>query len=81
MKAMVLNCMPIPLGDMNAWDAVDTSQMAGWPALYNSDTTWLNGAFDRNATGHPDYGWGVYNSQTHDVIGDSIFIIKLKTVL
>ena len=67
-----------PLGDMNAWDAVDTSQMAGWPALYNSDTTWLNGAFDRNATGHPDYGWGVYKSQTHDVIGDSLFIIKLN---
>ena len=38
----------------------------------------MNGAFDRHATGHPDYGWGVYNSQTHDVIGDSLFVIKLN---
>ncbi|MCP4310658.1 MAG: hypothetical protein GY790_05300 [Bacteroidetes bacterium] len=66
-----------PLGDLSAWDAVDASSLADWPALYNSDTSWFNGAFDRNATGHPDYGWGVYNSQNHDVIGDSLFIIKL----
>lgn len=67
-----------PNGDMTAWDEVDTTGMSAWPAMYNADTTWLNGAFDRNATGHPDYGWGVYNSQTHDVIGDSIFVIKLN---
>ncbi len=67
-----------PLGDMDAWDIVDTAGMASWPKMYNADTTWLNGAFDRNATGHPDYGWGVYNSTTHDVVGDSLFIIKLN---
>ncbi len=65
-----------PLGDHTAWDAIDTSGISEWPSLYNADTSWYFGAFDRNETGHPDYGWGVYNTQTHDVVGDSLFIIK-----
>ena len=44
--------------------------------MYNADTSWEYGAFDLNQTGGFDYGWGVYNVQTHHVIGDSIFIIK-----
>jgi hypothetical protein len=45
--------------------------------MYNADTTWTFGAFEKYSLGHPDYGWGVYNSQNHDVIGDSIFIISV----
>lgn len=67
-----------PNGDKDAWDALDTTGMSAWPAMFNADTSWLYGAFDRYATGHPDYGWGVYNTQTHDVLGDSLFIIKLN---
>lgn len=66
-----------PDGDKDAWDNVDTSGLEEWPTMFNSDTSWMYGAFDRNDTGHPDYGWGVYNTQSHDVIGDSLFIIKL----
>jgi len=67
-----------PSGDQAAWDAVDTAGIADWPVMYNSDTSWYYGAFDRNDTGHPDYGWGVYNTQSHDVMGDSLFIIRLS---
>lgn len=67
-----------PSGDQGDWDAVDTTGIADWPIMYNSDTSWYYGAFDRNDTGHPDYGWGVYNTQTHDVVGDSIFVIRLS---
>jgi len=35
----------------------------------------------RNATGHPDYGWGVYNTVTHNVTGDSIYVIKVGNEL
>jgi len=66
-----------PNGDQTAWDAIDTSSISEWQAMYNSDTSWYYGAFDRNDLGHPDYGWGVYNTQTHDVMGDSLFLIKL----
>lgn len=67
-----------PDGDKNDWENVDISKIDQWTPQYNSDTSWLFGAFDRNSLGHPDYGWGVYNSVSHDVVGDSLFIIKLN---
>jgi hypothetical protein len=66
-----------PLGDTAAWNSIDTNGMSGWPILYNGEDSWEDGAFNRHSTNHPDYGWGVYNAQSHDVIGDSIYIIKL----
>jgi len=45
--------------------------------MFNDPTDWENGAFSRNATGHPDYGWGIYNMATHVLTGDSIYIIQL----
>ncbi|MDA3944537.1 MAG: T9SS type A sorting domain-containing protein [Bacteroidetes bacterium] len=64
-------------GDTSNWNAIDTTGMAGWKRLYNSDSIWEDGAFNRNAMGHPDYGWGMYNMVSHDVVGDSIYIITL----
>jgi len=45
--------------------------------MRNSEETWEDGAFSAYASGHPDYGWAVYNSVTHNLIGDSLFVIKL----
>jgi hypothetical protein len=66
-----------PGGDKNAWADVDTANMASWIPQYNtySDSTWENGAFDKNDLGHPDYGWGQYDMTTHGVYGDSIHVI------
>jgi len=67
-----------PDGDTTAWNetlTIDSAKLANY--LYNSDTSWTTGAFDRNELGFPDYGWGVYNQVNHDVVGDSIFIIQL----
>jgi hypothetical protein len=68
-----------PNGNKDDWANVDTTGLSFVPKLYNtySDTTWQNGAFDKNALGHPDYGWGVYSSSSHNVVGDSIHIIQL----
>lgn len=66
-----------PHGDTAAWNAVDTLGFANWIPMYNSDTIWEDGAFSRNALGHPDYGWGIYNMITHNVVGDSLFVVKL----
>ncbi|MEJ2594885.1 MAG: T9SS type A sorting domain-containing protein [bacterium] len=54
-----------PYGDTSAWESVDTSNMALWKPLYNSPEYWEEGAFNRNSTGHPDYGWGWYNMVNH----------------
>ena len=67
-----------PNGDISSWNSVNTTGIGTWKALNNSDTTWSLGAFERNALGHPDYGWGIYNSVTHDVVGDSLFVIQLQ---
>jgi len=66
-----------PYGDVSSWSSVDISGIDTWKPMNNSDTTWSLGAFERNALGHPDYGWGIYNMLTHDVTGDSLFIIQL----
>jgi hypothetical protein len=66
-----------PDSDTSGWNTVDTSGLSTWPILYNSIMDWEEGAFNRNQSGHPDYGWGVYNTITHNVVGDSIYILKL----
>jgi hypothetical protein len=64
--------------DTSGWNAIDTTGLSSWPKLYNSLDSWEEGAFNQPPTNHPDYGWGVYNTITHDVVGDSIYILKLE---
>ena len=66
-----------PNGDTSAWATADTAGISGWEEMYNSPEVWEDGAFNKNALGHPDYGWGWYNMSDHHVYGDSIYIIKL----
>ena len=65
-----------PNGEIHDWASIDTNGMANWPLMYNSPEYWEEGAFNANAHGHPDYGWGVYNMVDHSVYGDSLFVIK-----
>ena len=65
-----------PNGDTSAWNTIDTTGMStNWKKMYNSKEYFEVGAFSINALGHPDYGWGVYNTVNHSVYGDSLFII------
>jgi len=62
--------------DTNDWAGLDTTGMRNNP-LHNSTEAWEVGAL--NNTGsltHPDYGWGLYNSITHDVNGSRIFVLQ-----
>src|SRR5262245_35166114 len=60
------------------WNAIDTAGMAGWPVLQNADTSWSRGAFNQTNTADEfDLGWGVYNSITHVVTGDSVHVMHL----
>ncbi len=65
-----------PKSDTSGWASVDTTGLFTWKPMYNDPKDWENGAFSRNATGGLDFGWGIYNVTTHDLTGDSIFIIK-----
>jgi len=66
-----------PDGDTSDWASMDTTGLSTWNVLFNSPEYWEDGAFNRSATGHPDYGWGVYNSVTHNIIRDSLYVIKV----
>ncbi len=66
-----------PKGDTSAWDHMDTTGMSTWKPLYNSPEYWEDGAFNKNALGHPDYGWGIYNSVNHSLYGDSLYIVDI----
>mgnify|MGYP001244829582 CR=1 FL=1 len=64
-------------GDTSAWNQITVNANNDLSELmFNSDTSWEYGAFDINQTGGFDYGWGIYNLQTHHLIGDSLFLIK-----
>ena len=66
-------------GDTSDWASLtDTTGLGTWTQQYNSEESWLDGAFNRSATGHPDYGWGEYNGISHIVEGNKIFVLKLS---
>jgi hypothetical protein len=67
-------------GDTTTWSTLDTAGLQGgvnWIRCHDSDTSFEPSAFEEGATGHPNYGWGVYNNITHDVIGDKLFVVRL----
>lgn len=66
-----------PNGDTADWASVDTAGFSQWPGMYNHENDWSISAFERHALGHPDYGWGTYDMTTHNVTGDSLFVLKL----
>lgn len=69
-------------GDTTAWSTLDTTGLTGnttWKRCADSDTSYEPSAFETYATGHPNYGWGLYNTVTHDVNGLKLFVMKTAT--
>lgn len=48
--------------------------------LLNSEANWLDGAANtvRNYADPSDYGWGKYSPAINEVVGDKIYLIKLR---
>jgi hypothetical protein len=47
--------------------------------LYNEEKTWSYGAFNSTRGTSPfDYGWGKYTQGSQKVIGEKVFVIKLR---
>ena len=67
----------VPNTDTLGFSVVDTTGYSGWQQLNNSDTTWNRGAFNQNMGAFPDYGWGNYNQTSHEVTGDSLYLVRM----
>jgi len=66
-------------GDTASWNNLDTaglSTLTNWNQCRDNQSAFEPSAFEANASGHPDYGWGKYNSVTHNVVGTSLFVLK-----
>jgi Secretion system C-terminal sorting domain len=59
---------------ISQWNTITLNDTA-LEQLFNPDTSWDYGALNAKAAAVYDYGWGVYNTVTHNVYGDSIFIL------
>lgn len=48
--------------------------------LYNTEESWINGALNesKNANDPLDFGWGRYNPVNHQIVGDRVFVLKLR---
>jgi Secretion system C-terminal sorting domain len=61
----------------SAWSTISLGDTATSMLLHNSETSWGYGALNANryAPDLYDFGWGHYDNITHNVNGDSIYII------
>jgi hypothetical protein len=75
-----INLWVYPKGKTDAWNSLDTTGISKWKPLYNSEYSWDIGAFDQTkvTSNQFDYGWGVYNMNNHQVVGDSLYVIQLQ---
>ncbi|MEM1326800.1 MAG: hypothetical protein AAGI23_12640 [Bacteroidota bacterium] len=62
--------------NFNALTEFDTT----FKRLYNDEESWIYGAFNVDRTANTlDYGWGTYDPTIRRVVGDELFIIKLRS--
>jgi hypothetical protein len=63
---------------VSAWATlnIDTLTLTPDKQQFNADTVWYTGAFNYTGDNLFNYGWGGYNLVTHNVVGDSIYILK-----
>lgn len=67
-----------PKGDTSAWSSFDTTGWKRWRMVFNDIHDHKKGAFNQQpGPGMWDFNWGVYNSSTHEVVGDSLHLLIL----
>lgn len=71
--------VPYPKGDISDWNKFDTGGWTSWRMVFNEIRKRELGAFNQQkAPGMWDFSWGVYNTTTHEVVGDSMYLLILN---
>ncbi len=77
-RSIEMEVWKYPNPGVEDWSTLDTTGMAtDWSKVYNSDESWDEGALNQLPTGTYSYGWGTYNTVSHAVEGDQLFVVKL----
>jgi hypothetical protein len=70
----------VPNADAAGFSTLDTTGWQSWRKLHDSDTAIDEGALNSNRGSNIfDFGWGTYNSGTHNVTGDSLYLLQLPS--
>jgi hypothetical protein len=70
----------VPGSDPVNFSTVDSAGLSTWEPLFNSDQSWASGAFNNTTDlGVFDYGWGNYNTITHGIDANRVFIVELNS--
>jgi hypothetical protein len=58
----------------------NTEQFTEDRQLFNPDLSWAEGAFNSlaDSTNGLDFGWGMYDPQSHKVIGNRVFVLQMR---
>lgn len=71
-----LRVFQYPKGKTNAWSSFDTAGFSNWKYSWNDLHAHEKGAFNLfNNMGVWKFGWGTYDVNTKDVVGDSLFLL------
>jgi hypothetical protein len=69
-----------PNGDNSAYASMDTAGWSSWKSFTNDAHKHELGAFNQslNKANSWDFSWGTYNSGTHIITGDSLFLLVVN---
>lgn len=69
-----------PKGDNSAYASMDTTGWSSWNTFTNDEHKHELGAFNQslNKANPWDFSWGTYNSGTHIITGDSLFLVVVN---
>lgn len=63
--------------DTTQWASISLADTLGADLCFNNDNGWFSGALNNKpGVGPFDFGWGKYNPVSHNIDGDSIFIVR-----
>lgn len=79
-KSLVVYETPIAIADWDGLQSADSTDVAGWTRVENSDSSWSVSALNHgNNLDDPDgfnVGWGDYSIATHVIAGSKIYAIR-----
>lgn len=71
--------IPYPKGAIADWNQFDTAGWQSWRMVFNNINKRELGAFNQQkGPGMWDFNWGIYNTSTHEVVGDSMYLLILN---